>query len=496
VGVREDGRYVDPEALFGREVLVVRLVPESPIGGGGWRSPGQEAAELRLVAMDLGRRSGVEVLGGWVARLGGWGGALASRGSTLLGAALDSARHGGNLLWDAASGAPPAALGVLWQVAPYALGAFDPVLAGAIFNVVVPLLSGEIPPVVLFLTDILAVSDRIVLRTFEWWEHRTDCTPGDVAPAPPAERRIAVLVGGLDSTSDHAAVGGVRTDELGYAATDVLGFSYAGGRTPGPFDGTTTEVATDLADIQVTDYGQEHSSSDLTARGELLADLLTELHESSPGTPIDLYAHSQGGLVAHLAVVELERRPGGRAVIESLGLVATMATAHQGSDLATMSVAASGSLDLSVLIRTAGSLTGMTLHPRDTNIGDLARRSDLIHELGEAGLPNGPSYLTIGSRGDPIVTEARTRLTGATHSVVPGFGLGVHGDLIHQPATTRELALGLGGLPPTCQSLWSFMGDVAVIELTQLGSSLLGLELSLRAMPIVPIDALEFAVRW
>src|SRR5690606_21653866 len=158
---------------------------------------------------------------------------------------------------------------------------------------------------------------------------------------------------------------------------------------------------------------------------------------------IDLYAHSQGGLVVRLAIDELMRRPGGPDVVDRLGLVATMGSPHQGADLATMSVNLSTVLSDSLLIRMAGTLTDTTLHPRGTNVADLARGSDLLDDLGARPLPTGPTYLTLANRGDLIVTDLRSRLPGARHVTLGGAGPGAHGNLPGQHDTTRELALGL-----------------------------------------------------
>ena len=42
-----------------------------------------------------------------------------------------------------------------------------------------------------------------------------------------------MLVAGLGSTSEHAAIDHVDVAALGYARPDVVRFSYDGGRTPG-----------------------------------------------------------------------------------------------------------------------------------------------------------------------------------------------------------------------------------------------------------------------
>lgn len=495
VGVREHGHYVDPEPLFDEEALTVRLVPESPLTPTAWTTPGQEAAALYLVAIELGGGGpGVlDRLGGAFAGAGGW---LARGGSSLLGAQLGAAGWALGTVWGAATTVAPVLGPVLWHLAPYALGAFRPELSGIVFGLVVPLLQGEVPALFLFAGDLVTSPVRQIEAVVQWWHHRQHCTPADIDPDPPDDRRVALLVAGLDSTSDGASIGALRTGELGYEDDHVIGFSYAGGRTPGRLDGNEATVADTYVHLEVTDYDRSHSSTDLSARGRLLADLLVEVAEADPDATVDLYAHSQGGIVTRLALRELESRPGGSAVIDQLGLVATMATPHQGADLALLSVELSSPLGSSAVLRSLQSATGTTMHPRGTNLADLARGSDLLVELGSTPLPEGPDYLSLSGRGDLIVLDRRTRVDGARQVTLPIDGLDAHSAVPGHPASTRELALGLAGMGPTCRGFFEAMVDHAVSESILLGSSSAGAGLSLSAVPIQPIDIFEPVVRW
>jgi hypothetical protein len=259
--------------------------------------------------------------------------------------------------------------------------------------------------------------------------------------------------------------------------------------------------ATDLADrSRSTSTGEEHSSSDLRERGALLADLLTEIAESAPGVAVDLYAHSQGGIVTRLALAELESRPGGHEVIESLGLVATMATPpglrpghHRGGGVRLTWTSRS-------CCRPAGRVTGMTLHPRGTNLPDLARRSDLIHELAShPHCPIGPDYSAIGAGATRSSRSAHPSRRSHARSVVPGFGLGAHGDLVDHDGHHPRARAGPRGSPPACRGLVELHGRPRRCRSSPSSDGLLGLE-SRRCGP-VPIDlgigsALEQLVRW
>lgn len=476
IGVRENGSYIDPDSLINARVSV-RLIPESPVGGGnGFRTPGQERAALMAIALEFEGGGGLfSGIGGLVSgAIGGLGGLVSTA----------------------------------WQAAPFLLSLANPLLAGVVFDVVVPLIHGEMPPLIGFGLDLLGTPVRVAWRGYEWVRHRMNCTPGDVDPPPPSDTdRVAVLIGGLDSTSESASIGRLRTGELGYGTEEVVGFSYAGGQTPQLFGadpavsspayaGEAPVLPGAFDEIATTPYTREDSSTELTQRGILLADLLTDLAEADPEATVDLYAHSQGGLVVRLALHELSQRPGGHEVIGRLGLVATMGTPHRGSDLAAVSVVMSSSFGLSAGLRTAQQLTDTTLHPRGTNVGDLARWSETLNSLATNNLPDGPTYLTLGNRTDLIVTDARARLDGVPHVTLNGMGLSAHSDLPGQDDTTRELALALAGLPPTCQGLGDFILDVVITEGIQAVTTGAALVVSAGTLPKTPLDFAEPLVSW
>lgn len=273
--------------------------------------------------------------------------------------------------------------------------------------------------------------------TVEWWRERDECTPGSAAlPPPPDERRLAVLVGGLGSSSGHAAILDVDTTTLGYAREDVMQFSYTGG--------TAGESAYGPADTQV----------DIRASGARLRALLDRLAADHPGVPIDVLAHSQGGLVTRAAL-------GGAAPV-AVGNVVTLATPHQGADLATAGARLRWSTGGATALAVAGAVGPAGIDPTSTSVGQLAETSELIAELNARPLPEGPRYVSIAARYDLVVPVPRTALPGAEHAVVslpPGFTN--HDGLPGSPQATRELALALAGLPLSCRGLVSRLADAA-----------------------------------
>jgi hypothetical protein len=284
----------------------------------------------------------------------------------------------------------------------------------------------------------------------------SDCTPGGHGvPAVDASGRIAVLVAGHGSASASAAIDDVHLDEVGYQASDVLRYSYGGGRVPDP-EGRLDPA---LSGIAARPYGPADTHGDLEAEGRALADLVEDVAAARPGATIDLYAHSQGGIVARLAIAELARRPGGLAV---LGHVITMGTPHDGADLATAAQLLSPA-DEAVIERLAG-LGGSDLDPGATAVRQLSEESELIRQLQADGVPEGVDLRTIGARGDLVVTGDKTRVDGHHSTMLDLVGVGAHSEIPGSSGTTREIALALDGRPPTCPGVVDVVLDATVPE--------------------------------
>lgn len=293
---------------------------------------------------------------------------------------------------------------------------------------------------------------RLASGMEDWWSRRHTCTPSGVPPPRPERRRRVVLVAGLGSTSEPGAgVDGVDTAALGYAASDVQRFSYRGG--------TTAEAAYGAADTQV----------DIRESGRRLRDLLERLAAADPGVPIDVIAHSQGGLVSRVALGP--RAPPG---VENL---ITLATPHQGADLAT-------ALDLvsrsprGALVEEGVAHTGLTdIDPTSTSVRQLSETSRFIRDLNARPLPEGVRVTSIAGRADAVVPAPHARLRGATNAVVTVGGLNQHPLVPAAPAASREMALALAGMAPTCEAFLDAVVDAVVGETITAAEDTLGLTL-------------------
>jgi hypothetical protein len=257
-----------------------------------------------------------------------------------------------------------------------------------------------------------------------------------------------VLVGGLGSSSTTTkGIGAVPTAALGYASGDVVRFSYTGGRAP-----TTAAVAPELEQIPTNDYGPRDTVGDLEEAGHRLAALLVDMAGAVPdGAPIDVLAHSQGGLVTRVALHDLElQHPDALAHIH---VVVTMGSPHHGADLALLVQAAdANALDPGVFdaVRAAADLP---IAPDDPAVTQLAPGSAFIEQLARDPVPPGVDFVSIAGRGDLTVPAPRAALDGATNVTVGVDGPSAHDDLPGSPGATRETALAIAGRGPTCTSI-------------------------------------------
>jgi hypothetical protein len=308
---------------------------------------------------------------------------------------------------------------------------------------------------------------RISAGLQAWVAQRGRCTPVGVAPPAPAGRRILVEVGGIGSSSEQAAVTAVDRAALGYAPGDVLRFSYAGGRTPVP---AGRAAAGPLDALAATRYTARDSQGDLREAGSRLARLLEAVALAEPGVPIDVVAHSQGGVVARLALREADGR--GR-LPPAVRTLVTLGSPHQGADLA-------GAVRAGRLSRTGRGAESATARALGLDLdaglpagAQLSPTSSVIDELASSAPPPAVRLVSVGARGDVVVPANRTTVAGAPSVVVTLGGARAHDRLPGSPEATREIALAVAGREPTCRSFTEAAADLVVSErISQLESIL------------------------
>jgi hypothetical protein len=312
---------------------------------------------------------------------------------------------------------------------------------------------------------------QLTLELERWHRSQEHCTPPGSQPPPVAGRRVAVLVGGLGSSTTTAAVDQVDLAGLGYAPSDVVRFSFRGGRVPrsGP------AAVGPLESVPAHGYAAPDTEIDLHQSADALLDLLALVAAAEPGVPIDIIAHSQGGVVARLA---LSRADAEGRLPSGLGIVATLGTPHQGADLATAAAAIGPASPNGQVLGALAEAGGLGLDPGAPSIAQLSETSSVAAELARP-VPSGVHLLSIGASGDLTVPAVRTQTPGADQAVIHLGGTHAHDQLPAAPATTRELRLALGGLRPTCSGLIQGMGDIVEAHAIARAEDGVGLALAL-----------------
>jgi hypothetical protein len=327
-------------------------------------------------------------------------------------------------------------------------------------------------------THALRAADAAV----EWWRRNQRCTaPGDPLP-PPAEHRIVVLVSGLGSHSEGNTSVEIPVGDLGYRRDEVVRFSYAGGRAPEPELPELTMVATapdappagpdPFASIPERPFSKADSQQSLGLAADRLADLLRQVAAAQPGVPIDVVAHSQGGVVARLGI---ERAGAAAELPPEVENLVTLGSPHQGAPLGTgveaLKVSGTGSGALAAL-RQSQRLAD--LDERLPAMTDLSETSPVIAELQGTPMPDGVRFTSIGAAGDVVVPGTVTADRQAdSHVIVPSdIGIDPHSALATDPRVVREIGLAVTGRPPSCQPFGEALRGFLEAELIRTGEGL------------------------
>ena len=297
--------------------------------------------------------------------------------------------------------------------------------------------------------------ERFLTAAHQWWQQRATCTPAGVAAPKLQERRLAVMVAGLGSKSGGDSSDKVDTAGLGYAKSDVLHYSDLGG--------TREETA----------YAATDTTHDIHQAARHLRHLLERLQGQHPGVPIDIIAHSQGGIVARTALTD--EVDGADPRLPAVRSLVTLSSPHQGTPVATgLAMLAHTDIGTTVLTDAHHVLPDM-VDPLGTSVQQLAEHSGFMRELNSRKLPAGVNATSIGAREDWMVPAGVTRLDGAHNVIVSSPGLWTeHSTMPGAPQTQREIALALAGMAPTCQSLGDALADAAVSDAIRWGETGLG----------------------
>jgi pimeloyl-ACP methyl ester carboxylesterase len=232
------------------------------------------------------------------------------------------------------------------------------------------------------------------------------------------------------------------------------------------------------------------SQQSVGTSADRLSALLQSVAAAQPGTPIDVVAHSQGGVVARLAV---ERSGAASQLPSEVDTLVTLSSPQQGAPLATGVVALGdspgGAAALSQ-IRASGAADELSNHL--PAISDLAETSPIIDELHQRSMPEGVRFVAIGGSGDLVVPGSAAIDQAADASIILPTNIGkeAHGTLPSSPAATREIGLAVAGMGPTCQGLGLATKAFVTAETIRYGQTVAGASAAVAAgvLPIPPAD--------
>jgi hypothetical protein len=278
-------------------------------------------------------------------------------------------------------------------------------------------------------------------RMSAYRDDQRGCTPGSVDPPRRVGRRIAVLVGGLGSDSDHAAIDDVDTEALGYGDGDVARFSYGGGQV----DGAAGRHGVD--GVARTEYEAVDTAVDLRQSAAELQKLIADIRIAHPGVPIDVIGHSQGGVIARAALQQVAPTDPRYATVANL---ITIGAPHHGADVATAADWLSTSNTGAVTMFATGQVT--PIDGTAPAVAQLSETSSFIRGLDEGRLAPDLRFTSIASSGDLVVPAVHSAVGDAVNALVPDEpGASVHGDLPASDGVRREIGLALAGMGPTCR---------------------------------------------
>jgi hypothetical protein len=173
--------------------------------------------------------------------------------------------------------------------------------------------------------------------------------------------------------------------------------------------------------------------------------------------PVDVIAHSQGGLVTRAALADEVDR--GDRLLPPLGAIVTLGSPHRGADLATAASMMSHPLAGRLALAAVGQAVGAAPEPTSPAVQQLSETSGFVRKLNERPVPKGVRVTSIAGRTDLVVPAPRARLGGASNVTVSARD---HDSLPRSPAAEREMALALAGMPPTCQDFTDAMAATVI----------------------------------
>ena len=262
---------------------------------------------------------------------------------------------------------------------------------------------------------------------------------GPERPEPPTDN-VAVAVAGIGSSTEGGAIYQNGPEQLGYG--EVYRFSYAG---------------VDADDAHVP-YGPSDTFDDINVAAGKLRALLVEVGRRHPGRHVDVFAHSQGGIVARTLLARAALSSD--VDMPSIDHLVTFASPHEGAPLASIPVEMRGHPVGRALLRAGSAAAGMLdlPDPGSEAVGQLAPGSGLMRTLAGETILFGTRALTLAIPNDPVVPADRALLDGSVTKVVGPEGVFGHDAIVASSEALATAYQFLRGGPAPCRTGWDRWG--------------------------------------
>ncbi|MDQ4095429.1 MAG: peptidoglycan DD-metalloendopeptidase family protein [Actinomycetota bacterium] len=280
---------------------------------------------------------------------------------------------------------------------------------------------------------------------------RTCRDPAPVGRPPPPNDNIAVAIGGLSSSTANGTDAAILERAtgpwaLGYPESRVYRFSYRGPKG---------------ADLHEP-YAAQDTWRDLNASTLLLRRLLLKIARRHPGVDVDLFGHSQGGLVARNFVERLAQTFDPR--LPRIENVVTFGTPHTGTsladvpaELATETITGPFAVDeLSDRARQGES----AVDPQAPSVAQMRPDSTFMANLAREDVSYGTRVLALAAPHDLIVPAHNALWPGEDSRVLSPASWNGHREAVAS-AEAKALAYAfLRRAPASCPGNWDEWGPL------------------------------------
>lgn len=185
-----------------------------------------------------------------------------------------------------------------------------------------------------------------------------------------------------------------------------------------------------------------------------------------PGADIDLFGHSQGGVIARLYLEEQAVSWDPR--LPRVAHLVTLATPNEGAPLA-QAIADAGASDAGRRVLRAAAhwarSGGPIPDPLAPAVAELSPGSSLVKGLARQDVSYGTQVLTLAAPLDVVVPADRASIPGALNRIVPPNGVFAHSAIVRSESARRIEYSFLRGGPVACRTWWDGHGR-------QLGSAI------------------------